>query len=419
MHPPLASLSPPTLACVIQDALAHLQALGYSAKYMRRCRSIWTAFARFAADETLGKGDAVALVSRFLASRGLPPTPSPGTLSSHQRMIQAVMRVLTEFALHGCYQRRCRVTQQITLPAPFHDVLQSYADFCTTQLRCSRGTMRMRMRNLTRWLHFLTTQHVQTVQDLHATHLSAFVRSQLHLQPRTVAVLLSDLRSFLRFLCLQGLVPADLSVHVPTVRIPRDARLPAVWRPEDVEALLAAVDRSSPKGKRDYAMLLLACRLGLRVSDIRTLRLEHLHWHVAELRLTQTKTRVPLTLPLSEEVGQALIDYLRHGRPRTHYREVFLRVNAPLEPFGADDNLYHIITFYRRRAQIALPSEGQQGMHALRHTVATRLLATGTPLETIAAILGHRSLASTQLYTKVDIETLRHAALDVEDLPHA
>jgi hypothetical protein len=82
MYPPLASLSSPTLACVIQDALAHLQALGYSAKYMRRCRSIWTAFARFAADETLDAGDAVALVSRFLASRGLPPTPSPGTLSS-------------------------------------------------------------------------------------------------------------------------------------------------------------------------------------------------------------------------------------------------------------------------------------------------------------------------------------------------
>jgi integrase len=77
--------------------------------------------------------------------------------------------------------------------------------------------------------------------------------------------------------------------------------------------LLAAVDRSSPKGKRDYAMLLLACRLGLRVSDIRTLRLEHLHWHVAELRLTQSKTEVPLTLPLSEEVGHALIDYLRHA----------------------------------------------------------------------------------------------------------
>ena len=100
MHPPLAALSQPTLTCVIQDAVAHLQALGYSAKYMRRCRSIWTAFARYTANETLDEGDAVALVSRFLASCGLPPTPSPGTLSSHQRMIQAVMRILTEFALH-------------------------------------------------------------------------------------------------------------------------------------------------------------------------------------------------------------------------------------------------------------------------------------------------------------------------------
>jgi uncharacterized protein YfaT (DUF1175 family) len=88
MSPPLASLSQPTLACLIQDALAHLRALGYSAKYTQRCRSVWTAFVRFAAHEPLDEGDAVVLVSRFLASRGLPP-PSPGTLSSHQRMIQA------------------------------------------------------------------------------------------------------------------------------------------------------------------------------------------------------------------------------------------------------------------------------------------------------------------------------------------
>ncbi len=232
-------------------------------------------------------------------------------------------------------------------------------------------------------------------------------------------MIVSDLRSFLRFLYMENLVSVDLSPHVPTIRVPRDARLPSVWRPEDVAALLAAVDRASPKGKRDYAILLLACRLGLRVGDIRTLRLDHLRWDTARLEKPQEKTSQWLTLPLDEEVGDALIDYLQHGRPVTQYREVFLRVNAPIEPLGATNNLHHLITFYRRRAGIPLPARQEKGLHSLRHTVATRLLEADTPLETIAAILGHRSLDATRLYTKVDVEALRSVAIEVEEGDHA
>ena len=103
---------------------------------------------------------------------------------------------------------------------------------------------------------------------------------------------------------------------------------------------------------------------------------------------------MPLALPLTEEVGVALIDYLRHGRPVTHHREVFLRLKAPIEPFGRNDNLYHILTFYRQRAGIALPVQARKGLHSLRHTVATRLLEAGTSLETIAGIPGTASGSS-------------------------
>ena len=115
-------------------------------------------------------------------------------------------------------------------------------------------------------------------------------------------------------------------------------------------------------------------------------------------------------------MGGALIDYLQHGRPVTYHREVFLRLKAPVEPFSSNDNLHHILTFYRQRAGIALPAQARKGLHSLRHTVATRLLEAGTPLETIAAVLGHLSLESTQIYAKVDIEALRRAALDPEVL---
>jgi integrase len=213
---------------------------------------------------------------------------------------------------------------------------------------------------------------------------------------------------------MEAIVSDDLSPHVPKVRVPRDARIPTVWSPDDVEAILKAVDRSSPKGKRDYAILLLACRLGLRVGDIRGLRLDNIRWDENRIELAQSKTEVTLALPLTEEVGEALIDYLQHGRPLTSYREVFLRLKAPIAPFAGNNNLHHIITFYRQRAGIALPPQGCKGMHSLRHSVATRLLEAGTPLEVIASVMGHLSLESTQIYTKVDIHALRTAALDWE-----
>jgi site-specific recombinase XerD len=274
--------------------------------------------------------------------------------------------------------------------------------------------MRCRLRHITRFLFFLGSGEVSDLATVGPKHLSDFVRSQIHLKPKTLAVIVSDLRSFMRFLCMEGVVGEDLSEHVPKVRVPRGARIASVWSSEDVNSILTAVDRSSPKGKRDYAILMLACRLGMRVSDIRNLRLENLHWREHQVEIQQTKTGVTVTLPLTEEVGQAIVDYLQHGRPTTNCREVFLRVNAPIEPFANNDNLHHIITFYRQRAKVGLKRTGRKGMHSLRHSVATRLLEVGTPLETIASVLGHVSLESTQLYAKVDIDALRSAALDPE-----
>ena len=125
-----------------------------------------------------------------------------------------------------------------------------------------------------------------------------------------------------------------------------------------------------------------------------------------------------MSLPLTGEIGDALIDYLRHGRPPSQHREVFLRVNAPIEPFGNNNNLHYIITKYRRRAGITLAPRSRRGLHSLRHTTASRLLEQGTPLETISAIMGHLSVETTRIYTKVDVEALRSAAFDPEEVVH-
>jgi integrase len=127
---------------------------------------------------------------------------------------------------------------------------------------------------------------------------------------------------------------------------------------------------------------------------------------------------VPVVLPLTEEIGEALIAYLRDGRPPSARREVFLRHLAPFEPFGPNDNLYHLITTYRRRAGIELPQKSRKGLHSLRHTVATRLLEAGVALDTISGVLGHVSAETTRIYTKVDLAALRSAGLEIEEAPH-
>jgi site-specific recombinase XerD len=412
----LGSSSAPAshLERLVSDTLQDMQRLGYSSKYLRLCRGVWRDFLSSSGSVPTPEALSEPAVARFLASRGIPTEDAPVGLTARQRLIRAVMRILVEFNLHGCYQRRRRTTQKVNLSGPLQTSLDTYLAFCRNHLRCTPGTLRCRTRHLTRFLHFLESHQVDGPAGIQVTHPADFLRSQVHLRPNTLAVIVSDLRSFLRFLCMQGILAEDLSLHVPRVRVARDGRLPSVWSSADVEALLAAVDRGSPKGKRDYAILLLACRLGLRVSDIVGLRLEHLHWREDRIEMAQAKTGAPLVLPLNEEVGGALIDYLKHGRPVTHHREVFLRLKAPVEPFSRYDNLHQILTFYRQRAGIALPAQARKGLHSLRHTVATRLLEVGTPLETIAGILGHLSTQSTQIYAKVDVEALRRAALDPE-----
>jgi len=204
---------------------------------------------------------------------------------------------------------------------------------------------------------------------------------------------------------------------VPKIRFPRDARIPSVWAHELVVRLLEALDRSSAKGKRDYAILLLACRLGLRVGDIRTLKLDQLHWEDSTIEITQSKTSTPLRLPLTSEVGEALIDYLKSGRPQTAHREVFLKVNPPFDPF-VGNNLHHIVTYWRLLAGVRFRTPQRRGIHSLRHTLATRLLEKGTAFTTIAEILGHTSLESTRIYAKADVEALRSVALDPEEVNH-
>jgi site-specific recombinase XerD len=314
---------------LVSDALEHLRQLGYNPRTLANYRRTLRRFLHFVQEEARAQTLSTDLVERFLKSCGIEPKKQAPQLSFEQRRTKNVMRVLTEFGLHGCFQCRGGTTERIKLPRSLEATLSGYETFCREYLRSSSQSVRSRKRDTLRFLHFLTSQGLTSVKQIQVAMLSEFLKSRVHLKTASLARVASSLRCFLRYLSMRGLVPDSLVSQLPRVRNGRDQRIPSVWSQRQVAALLAAVDRSSPCGKRDYAILLLAARLGMRASDIRGLCLDHLLWDQARIEMSQTKGGGRLSLPLTEEVGAALIDYLRHGRPPTHYREVFLRVNAP------------------------------------------------------------------------------------------
>jgi site-specific recombinase XerD len=212
---------------------------------------------------------------------------------------------------------------------------------------------------------------------------------------------------FLRFLIAEGQCAVGLDAAIPTVAHWRLASLPRNLPGKDVERLIASCDRASAVGRRDRAILLLLARLGLRAGDVAHLRLTDIDWKDASIQVCGKGHR-HARLPLTQEVGQAIVAYLKKGRPRTNADTLFVSARAPIRPFTSYCAVSSIVDRHLRRAGVVRPSRG--AAHLLRHSLATSMLRQGTSLQDIATILRHSSIETTQIYAKVDIPSLRQIA---------
>jgi site-specific recombinase XerD len=403
---------------LVARALSELEKVRYSRRSLRRYRTVWRQLVAFSHEIELEDKYSEDLATRFSNAYQIREGECLKSGERWRRHVVFSLKALGDFARDGCIERPRINMRQTQIPALMQKPLQEYEQYCRDRLHLRPTTLHERMRELAIFADFLRLRDTTILNQLQPADLSTFVTSQHRLTARTVSRIVSDVRSFLQFLLLRGILQRDLSYVLPTIRVPRDATIPSVWDPELLVQLLNAVDRSSPIGKRDYAILLLACRLGLRGEDIRALRLDDLKWETATIEITQLKTLAPLCLPLTEEVGEALIDYLKSGRPQSDRREVFLTLKPPFLPFSETSGLYRTVTRWKELAGIRFRTKQRHGLHSLRHTLATKLLREQTPIHVISEILGHATTASTLIYAKADVETLRTAALDPEEVPH-
>lgn len=395
----------------IDRAGAHLLRLRYLPVVVRQYLHEWVRFVRFLAERALPLPASFHQtdVQRYVAAR--LPTGS----ASRRRGIRAAIRIFLDIDDDGRFPRRVLRPVRAT-NALFEQAVPAYLDFLRKHRGLSARTVGKRTFQLTRFTEYLERLGVSTWKDAQPSALRTFLVTQLTgIKPATRLSYASTLRSFHRWAYLHGIVERDFSAAAAAVRQYRLAGIPDLLADDEVAALLKAVDRSTALGKRDYAILVLAARYGMRPGDIRQLRLEHIDWRGRQIAFPQAKTGRLLALPLLPEVQDALIDYLRVGRPQTEFRHVFVRHLAPYEPFALKNNLPTIFRAALRRVGLD-QRNGRKGLYLLRHTLASRLLRAGSSIKTIADVLGHVHLNSTLVYAKVDLTNLETVALSIEEL---
>jgi len=241
-----------------------------------------------------------------------------------------------------------------------------------------------------------------------AADITRFVRRRAGtIQSKRVQLMTTALRSFLRFARYRGDIDKDLAACIPAVANWKQSTLPRALPPEQVEQVLNSVDRETVMGRRDYAILLILARLGLRAGEIRALTLEDLDWKEGLLTVRGKAGRFS-QLPLPKDVGAAIANYLRDGRPTVNSRCVFLRAKAPVGGFQGQSGVGSMVKHALERAGIDSP---RKGAHQFRHALACQMLKQGASLSEIGELLRHRSPQTTAIYAKVDLDSLASLAL--------
>ena len=396
------------LPALVSGLDAELLRLGYKDSTMVWYRGCWRRMERFFAARDVEEFSLDVAMAWVDEACGFFGKEQAGTLKRTDVYLFRVAQTLEDYAVHGAVLRRYNRSVS-KLSGDGAEAVARFQEWLRAAGR-SVSTVRAYGTLAGEFVAFAGTRGGLGACD--AATIGAFVATLAGYQVKTVEQKLCAVRSFLRFASAEGLVGAACLVAVPAARSARQARIPSVWGPGEVARIVAAIDRDNPCGKRDYAIILLIARLGLRGVDVRRLEFADFDWAGSRLLVTQAKTGDRVQLPLLKEVGWAVIDYIRHGRPACDCPQVFVRHTAPIGPFSDQDHLHQILVKHARVAHVPVSDKRRHGMHSLRHSLATRLMEGGTPVEQIADILGHQSVRSTGVYLKSSLGLLSKCALD-------
>jgi len=332
----------------------------------------------------------------------------------------------------GTYQYKKRGAQRLT---EFHDtgklewstpgrvskfVLNEYYEKIISNFIAGEDVSTKTKRDITwvskKYFSWLIQEGHQDLRNVGATEVQGFmIYCSRHMASSGVHNIKLYMKKLYRYLVSQGYGEEDYD-GLFSFSISRESKLYPAVSPEEINLTLEIIDRRTPQGKRDYAMVLLGAVMGLRAIDIIKMKLTDIDWKRGEIRIIQSKTGKPLALPLTKDVGEAVSEYILKARPKTDYDNVFLRVRGPHRPFANAVSIGDIYDYYRKRAGLPRDAHDGMGFHSLRRSLGKSLVTSGAPITMVAQILGDSDLDSTKKYISLDSEHLKECALGFDGI---
>lgn len=392
---------------LIEMILIHLKERGYSLNTVENCRRIYDKMKEYAIqthtpvyNPDFGREFIFNYCGTMIGNR------------EQYKLINRSVTMLSDFQRFGMIFR-----QQYVQADVFSQGYQTlFEEFMKSREKrnIAEGTIKRYRHFLHRFETFLLNRNVYSFSDINIHHINVYIQSLAGYSQNTVSASVGLFRFLFKYAYENGYHTEDFSDKLPNIKYSQSRRLPAVFSESEIESALKCIDNNNPTGKRNYAMLLIAARLGFRISDIISLRFDSIDWAQKSISIVQKKTGIPLLIPLPEDVGWAIIDYLKNGRPKTgiECEYIFVRHSPPIDKLSsyAANDLRRII----QKAGIKIKPNKKYGIHAFRHSLASNMLAKGAELSEIAQVLGHKSTEVTEEYIRITPSMLRECALEVD-----
>lgn len=338
-----------------------------------------------------------------------------GSLSQQRVQLIRVIHMLEDYQLHGVLINRYTASKNpIILKDEFQKLYMNFRSYMD-ETDLSKSTKKHYSNSCLVFLDYLQQKSILSTDNITLEFCHGFIKTFSGYSYKTIEQRICGLRFFLRYLYNADLTKLNLAEKIHMAPVSKTAKIPSAWTENELKAMISTIDKNSRTGKRDYAIILLACILGLRSGDIKRLEFDNFDWKNKTLSFVQHKTKKVLTLTLPDSVGWAVIDYIKNARP--NYNEtkiIFIKHMPPFDPFPDEDHLSHIVKTYMNKAGLSINKNHHKGFHSLRHSAASIMLENDTQLPVISTILGHTNIDVTSVYLKNDIDKLKECVLSLD-----
>lgn len=403
---PYAKMLP--ISDLIAEADAYMVSLGYTPYTLRHYRQAWNALKNLA--HARGEIYFTKELGFELLREHYHVEPYDANLSEYKSVVRRSVMLLLEYQISGTIAKRIpKCDGKFT--AEYEEVGEKYISFLCESQQLKGGTISNHRLYLRKAFDFFVAHGIKSISYVDIDCINVYLKTFAGYSKSYINTVVHSLEHFFEFAFKEGYITTEFCF--PKVSVYKDRKVPGYYSAEEICKILDAVDRANPLGKRNYAMIILGARYGLRISDIKALKLSDVDFVNNSINIIQQKTGKPLTLDLLPDVGWAIIDYLQYGRPKVDYPAIFLRHTHPYAPFASGEAMQYMIRQYALAAGVRKNGSERCSFHMLRYSLASDLLLQNVSLTTISGILGHSELNVTTTYTQLDVPQLKACALEV------